>query len=233
MNTLEHKVIIYDDVCPLCNAYTGCFVKLGWLNNRTGFAQAGPELMAHIDLDRARHEIPLYDTESKATLYGLDALFLILGTKMPVFKPLFRSRSFRAIVKQLYQIITYNRRIIAGSRAPEQGFDCAPDRNPFYRWVYIVLATGTAGAWYASNWPANDQGWYLILALVQFAFLAFGLFRNRDRLSLLGHWATISLILALVGCFLPVQPWSLLMLLPLALWCWYARRDLALSIPRF
>src|SRR5262245_26537533 len=122
MNTLDHKVIIYDDVCPLCNAYTGGFVKLGWLNQRTGFASAAPELLEDIDLNRARHEIPLYDTETKQTLYGLDALFLILGSKMPWFRPLFRNRVFRTAVKQVYQVITYNRRIIAGSRAPEQGF---------------------------------------------------------------------------------------------------------------
>lgn len=40
MQTVENKVIVYDDVCPLCNAYTGCFLQLGWLKHRTGFAEA-------------------------------------------------------------------------------------------------------------------------------------------------------------------------------------------------
>ena len=44
-------------------------------------------------------------------------------------------------LQYMYQIITYNRRIIAGSSAPANGFDCAPDFNAFYRWLYIGLAT--------------------------------------------------------------------------------------------
>ena len=44
----------------------------------------------------------------------------------------------------LYQIITYNRRVIAGC-AVACGFDCAPDLNRFYRTVYLLLASGFVG----------------------------------------------------------------------------------------
>ena len=143
MKTLVHKIIIYDDVCPLCKAYTNGFVNLGWLlpDHRVGFSKAPQELLEHIDIDRARHEIPLYDTQTKETLYGKEALFFILGEEFPVFKPLFQLRIFRFCIAGLYQLITYNRRIIAGSKAPADGFDCAPDFNGFYRWLYIGLAT--------------------------------------------------------------------------------------------
>jgi predicted DCC family thiol-disulfide oxidoreductase YuxK len=139
MKTLSNKIIIYDDVCPLCKAYTSGFVNIGWLlpDHRIGFSAAPKELLEHIDLDRARHEIPLYDTLTNETLYGKDALFCILGEEFPVFKRLFRWRIFRLFIAALYQIITYNRRIIAGSKAPNCGFDCAPDFNGFYRWLYI------------------------------------------------------------------------------------------------
>ncbi len=144
MEEFDNKIIVYDDVCPMCRAYTSGFVRLGWLKHRTGFADAPEELLGQIDLDRARHEIPLLDTGTGEVVYGLDALFLILGKRMPFLKPLFRNRLFRGFLYQLYQIVTYNRRVIAGSRAPETGFDCAPDVNLFYRWLYIGLATATA-----------------------------------------------------------------------------------------
>ena len=78
---LDSKVIIYDDVCPLCKAYTSGFVQAGWLRpeNRIGFAEAPTALIERIDIDRARHEIPLYDRVTGETLYGKEALFFILG----------------------------------------------------------------------------------------------------------------------------------------------------------
>jgi predicted DCC family thiol-disulfide oxidoreductase YuxK len=90
--TLPNKIILYDDVCPLCKAYTNGFVALGWLlpEHRIGFSEAPEALLNRIDLDRARHEIPLYDTESGETLYGKEALFFILGAAIPLLKPLFR-----------------------------------------------------------------------------------------------------------------------------------------------
>ena len=143
MKKLAHKIIIYDDVCPMCKAYTEGFVHLGWLpsENRIGFSEVPKTILDQIDSDRARHEIPLFDTETGETLYGKDALFYILGEQMPVLKPLFGFAPFRAIIFGFYQIITYNRRIIAGSPTPKTGFDCAPDFHPFYRWLYISLAT--------------------------------------------------------------------------------------------
>lgn len=60
---LENKVIVYDDSCPMCKIYTYWFVAVGLLKqeNRVGFATASPEITANIDMDRGRHEIPLYD----------------------------------------------------------------------------------------------------------------------------------------------------------------------------
>jgi hypothetical protein len=143
MKTLDHKIIIYDDVCPLCKAYTDGFVQIGWLlpEHRLGFSNAPKYILDNIDINRARHEIPLYDTETGETLYGKEALFFIFGEAFPLLKPLFNFSFFRAIIFGLYQIITYNRRIIAGSKTPQIGFDCAPDFNTYYRWLYIGILT--------------------------------------------------------------------------------------------
>ena len=201
MENLENKVIVYDDVCPMCKAYTAGFVRMGWLKHRTGFAAASPEVLHQIDLDRARHEIPLLDTETGEVVYGLDALFLILGAKMPFFKPLFHNRFFRGALYQLYQIITYNRRVIAGSGAPEAGFDCAPDVNLFYRWLYIGLAATTASWLFLGHIAPITWASGALAGLLALMFLA--IFFTRKKLDFVGHWVTVFLITALLISVLP------------------------------
>lgn len=201
MQVLENKVIVYDDVCPMCNAYTAGFVRMGWLKHRTGFADAPPDLLQKIDLDRARHEIPLLDTQTGEVTYGVNALFLILGERMPFFKPLFRNRLFRSAVYQLYQLITYNRRVIAGSAAPKTGFDCAPDVNLFYRWLYIGLAATGATFLFWQNFSLDNLAIKALLPLLGFSLVA--VFFTKKKLDFVGHWATIALASALLISLLP------------------------------
>ncbi len=144
---LANKVILYDDSCPMCKVYTQGFVSMGILTpeHRVGMARADAETMRHLDLNRARHEIPLLDTQTGEVTYGMDALFLLIGHRVPIFTPLFRSRTFRAMVYALYQLVTYNRRVIAGCAAPREGFDCAPDFNRAVRVKYLRLAIAVWG----------------------------------------------------------------------------------------
>ena len=224
METLDNKVIVYDDNCPLCQAYTAGFVKAGWLKERRGFATVGPELLAKIDFDRARHEIPLLDTKTGEVTYGLSALFLIFGERMPIFKPLFRSRWFRPMLYPLYQIITYNRRIIAGSGATKTGCDCAPDVNLFYRWLYIALAV-LGGIWL--SWPSLVTGdlagkAFLFAQLAAFSTMVFA----SKKLDFVGHWATIFLATSFVLHWMPGTAWvSAISAIVLTVWMWWRRWD--------
>lgn len=229
MQTTESKVIIYDDVCPMCNAYTSCFIYLGWLKHRTAFAEASPELLCQIDLDRARHEIPLHDTTTGKTLYGLDALFFILGGRYPWLRPLFRNRLFRAVLRQVYQIITYNRRVIAGSSAPAIGFDCAPDVHLPYRWLYIGLAVTGGTALFAGLDGLDGWGQALMAALLVLhsGMLAMGL-AVRKKLDFAGHWATLFLLSGLLLSILPAQPWVLAGVAGLVAWMWGRRWHLVI-----
>ncbi|MCC6727187.1 MAG: DUF393 domain-containing protein [Saprospiraceae bacterium] len=227
MKTLSNKLIIYDDVCPLCKAYTNGFVNIGWLlpQHRIGFSQAPKELLERIDLDRARHEIPLYDTETKQTLYGKDALFFILGEEIPMLKPLFRLRIFRFLITALYQIITYNRRIIAGTKAPASGFDCAPDFNLRYRWLYIALAgmgTSLIAFLHFSIPPTMVvYGFYgLLVFCVAKGLIITDLQRKTDYF---GHLATVLLALHIVAACFGFSDLSLTILAPLAAY-WLAIR---------
>lgn len=198
---LDSKVIVYDDVCPLCKAYTSGFVRAGWLRpeNRIGFAEAPAELIGQIDVDRARHEIPLYDRITGETLYGKEALFFILGEAIPIFRPLFRIRLFRVFIFCLYQIITYNRRIIANSRPPAKGFDCAPDFNAFYRWLYIGLMGMGAGLLFYSAAPSFDLFLGILVSLIGLAIAIGCLMQSfRVQTSYFGHLATVLFITAVL-----------------------------------
>lgn len=139
---LTNKVILYDDSCPMCKVYTQGFVRMGILtpDHRVGMARASADTMQRLDLKRARHEIPLLDTQTGKVTYGMDALFLLIGHRFPIFTPLFRNAPFRALVYAFYQLVTYNRRVIAGCAPPREGFDCAPDFNRAARLRYLRLA---------------------------------------------------------------------------------------------
>jgi predicted DCC family thiol-disulfide oxidoreductase YuxK len=229
MKTLAHKIIIYDDVCPLCKAYTEGFVQLGWLplENRIGFSQVPAAILEKIDSNRARHEIPLFDTETGETLYGKDALFYILGEQMPLFKPLFRFAPFRAAVFGLYQIITYNRRIIAGSPTPTNGFDCAPDFNTFYRWLYIGLATLLSVLLFNKNLQSIDNQGLMLLGLFSAAILRGLLFQNfQTKTGYFGHLATVFLIVGILFNIFGINPLTTLIVPLLGVHIWTKRMRL-------
>ena len=142
---LGNKVIVYDDSCPMCRLYTHWFVAWGFLKaeNRVGFAHAPDKITQSVDLNRARHEIPLFDRMTGETLYGLQALTHILQSRWRWLKPVFESRIFWWTFHPIYEVVTYNRRVIAGCKHCS-GFDCAPDFNRFYRAVYVIGAAATA-----------------------------------------------------------------------------------------
>ncbi len=226
MKTLSNKIIIYDDVCPLCKAYTNSFVNLGWLlpDHRVGFSSASSELLASIDLDRARHEIPLYDTQTKETLYGKEALFFILGEEFPVFKPLFKLSLFRFLIHGLYQIITYNRRIIAGSKAPISGFDCAPDFNGFYRWLYISLTALVSlliGLANINVWTTPIIGFLIVIGIgIIRSFFIKNFIKKTDYY---GHLTTVLLVMNIIAMMAIFSGLVLSILVPLGAY-WLAWR---------
>ena len=206
MKALPQKTIIYDDNCPLCAAYTGAFVKFDLLEKeegRLGFEHVPGEIFCQLDLDRARHEIPLLDRETGEVTYGKDALFQILGHRWPALKPVFSFAPFRLFIHLLYQLITYNRRVIAGSKAPEQGFDCAPDFNIFWRWAYIALAGVISiiiGYHFTKTYMIEPTPWlvgYMIAMGLGFSFFMILGMMKKKRINALGHIITSLIIAAL------------------------------------
>ena len=229
MKTLDHKIIIYDDVCPLCKTYTEGFVQLGWLlpEHRLGFSIAPKYILDNIDINRARHEIPLYDTETGQTLYGKEALFFIFGEAFPLLKPLFRFSFFRGIIFCLYQIITYNRRIIAGSKTPETGFDCAPDFNTFYRWLYISLMTCFSFIIFYHNIQTIDIVSVMWTNLFFVGILRGLFFKNfKIKTTYFGHLATVVFIVHFIICIFGTHAFTLTIAILLSVFLMKKRIDL-------
>lgn len=139
----EHKVIVYDDTCPMCSLYTKAFVQTGMLKaeNRIGFSQLEHnELIGALDPVRSRHEIPLLDREGGATLYGVDALVYILRQRLPFIAWGMKLPGVAASVRGLYAVISYNRRVIIPSSGSRTGIDCTPDFHTGYRLLFITFA---------------------------------------------------------------------------------------------
>jgi len=82
------KIIIYDDGCPLCAAYTFAFVAAGILNGqgRKNFSNIDTATFELIDKAKCNNEIPLVDTDTKQVWYGIDALLELLDSKIPFIK---------------------------------------------------------------------------------------------------------------------------------------------------
>lgn len=185
--------MIYDDACPMCKGYTHAFKRLGW-SERTAFSKLSPELMDKLDLDRARHEIPLLDLDTGTVKYGLDSQVAVLAKGLPFFGPVLRNPALKVVLTPLYGLITYNRRVIAGTKPPASGYDCAPDFHLPWRLAYLTLA-GLAIGGLATLSP-------LLLGLLGFALVT-GLLFTDKRFDLLGNFFTIALLASLLGILLP------------------------------
>jgi len=140
MKTLKKHVIIYDDECPLCDLYTGGFVKSGMLEEkgRTPFRSIDEGILDIIDRKKACNEIALINKETGRVLYGTESLFAIISHSFPLFKGLFRFAPFVWIVNKLYSFISYNRKVIIPGPLFEAKNSCVPDYNLTYRWAYVV-----------------------------------------------------------------------------------------------
>ena len=85
MKTLKNHTILYDEVCPMCNAYTSAFVKTGMLDKdgREPYQNMSCNYASKVDTLRAVNEIALVNKETGEVEYGIRSLFIILGNSFP------------------------------------------------------------------------------------------------------------------------------------------------------
>ncbi|MEO6228721.1 MAG: DCC1-like thiol-disulfide oxidoreductase family protein [Ferruginibacter sp.] len=135
------KIIIYDDTCPMCAAYTNGFVHTGLLEKegRKHFTEIAPELLALVDIKRCVNEIPVIDNSTSQVWYGIEAILEILNQKMPLIKKIGTMPTINWCLHKLYNFISYNRRVIVANQQPTTGFDCTPDFNVRYRIYFMAF----------------------------------------------------------------------------------------------
>lgn len=207
------KALIYDNECPLCAAYSAAFVRLGLLRSeeRIPFAALDQqEFIARLDASRQGNEIPLVDLAGGETLYGLDVLLHLVGRRWPFLSRAASVRPLYWLLKKVYALISYNRRIILARNFCSNRHNCAPSYNFRYRLAFIVFAalfsvfiTFLFGQSFSKTTPAAaflpglrmlvvcSPGWILTLA-------AAVLFLQKDRLEYAGHLATLQITGVLV-----------------------------------
>lgn len=139
---MEHKILIYDDNCPLCSWYSGQFVKYGFLKkeNRKAFSSLENVYLTRIDFDKSRNEIPLLDIKTSKVLYGIDALLEILNQKIPFVKSIGNFRPVKWTLRKIYKLVSYNRKVIVAKKCGSGSIDCAPDLNYFYRLLFMTMS---------------------------------------------------------------------------------------------
>lgn len=190
---MANHTFLYDDACPMCKGYTSVFTSMKW-SKRRAFSEINLNGVEGLDLDRGRHEIPLLDEKTGKIKYGLEAMTTVLANAMPLFRPLLKHPWLIATLKPLYWLITYNRRVIAGTKSPKAGFDCAPDFHRGWRLTYLAV---TALLTVFIGLPP---------AVMTIGFLTTGgagLLLLPDKLEFLGHLFTIFLIVSITAAILP------------------------------
>jgi predicted DCC family thiol-disulfide oxidoreductase YuxK len=136
-----NRILVYDDKCPLCAAYTEGFVKSGLLprEGRVPFSTVPESILESIDFEKSKNEIPLYDIETKKMWYGIDALLEILGARFPWIKWMGNRQPIKWTLKKFYKLISYNRKVIVATKCGPGAIDCAPDFSFFYRILFMSI----------------------------------------------------------------------------------------------
>jgi predicted DCC family thiol-disulfide oxidoreductase YuxK len=141
MTSLENKLIIYDSNCKLCSTLRSVILQVTAIRNQQikAYAELEPELAKKVDGEKFRNGMALVDTGEGNTIYGSDGIAYVFSSQSRILHILLKAAFFRGIFGFLYQVIAYNRYIIA---TPKSKFvcNCYPDKIIRFRIAYILIA---------------------------------------------------------------------------------------------
>lgn len=253
MKTLPYQTLLYDEDCPLCNVYTSGFIATSMLDKdgRKPYAQITAEERLFIDSRRACNEIALVDNKSKTVLYGIDSLLKIIGNSFPIIEKIGNIKPVNLLLKKLYSVISYNRKVIIPGKANTDRTQCLPDFNYRYRLSYVVFVlfiTAIVLYKFATLIPHYTEANFLkeiILASGQLLFQSlFILGKDKiTRITYLGNLMTVSLFgsLLLIPLLIVSNYWTILEtlvlmlfgLVVLAMFVEHYRRVRLLELPKY
>ena len=140
MKTLKDHVILYDEVCPMCNMYTKAFVTTQMLDKkgRSTYQNIPENIRRHVDLRRAVNEIALVNTQTGEATYGVESLLKILSNRFPFLKTVFQFKLFYWLAAKAYGFVSYNRRVIMPpTKAQKEEHE--PAFKIQYRLLYLIV----------------------------------------------------------------------------------------------
>jgi predicted DCC family thiol-disulfide oxidoreductase YuxK len=140
MKTLSNHTLVYDKDCPLCDWYTSIFLKYNLLDSegRKDFGQVIEDNQFEFDVAKAKNKIALVNRENGVVTYGIDSMLKVLGHRFLSVRVLGRFAPIYWFLTQLYNFITYNRKIVIASDCNKLG-SCVPSRNVFWRVFFIIF----------------------------------------------------------------------------------------------
>ncbi|AWG21345.1 hypothetical protein FFWV33_07290 [Flavobacterium faecale] len=205
MKTLANHTLLYDEECPMCNLYTAGFIKANMLDNqgRKPFVNITTEEANYIDIQRAKNEIALVDTQNKRVYYGIESLLKVIGNSFPWMEKIGNWKPIKYFLKKLYKFISYNRKVIVPNKTKVgDQINCIPDFNTKYRLFYIAfttLITALVLFQYAKLiffLPRATIVREILLATGQIGFQALFIRKidNQKQLNYIGNLVTVSII---------------------------------------
>ncbi|WP_297332697.1 hypothetical protein [Flavobacterium sp.] len=202
MKTLANQTLLYDEDCPLCQAYTGAFVKNGMLDNkgRKPYSELNDSELTFVDAEKAVNEIALIDRENNTVTYGVDSLIKVIGNSFPIVSTVGNIKPIKFLLKKLYSFISYNRKVIIPGKKNNNVLQCTPAFSYRYRVAFILFATIVTAVTLFSYTallpiPKGGFGREVILAAGQLGFQLIFLYKldNKTILNYLGNVMTVSL----------------------------------------
>jgi hypothetical protein len=140
MKTLDNKLIIYDSNCYLCRTGARLSDKYSFVPSEklAAYNDLPPELRSKVHLPSFRNEMAVIDTRSGNTLYGLDGILYVLGTRYKALKKVRTGGVLYRIIRMLYRTVSYNRYIMFPPRSLFK-CDCQPPLNRRYRLLLFAF----------------------------------------------------------------------------------------------
>lgn len=206
MKTLNNHKLLVDKDCPMCRMYGKGFEKAGWVDEGTYSPYQNFAVSADlsIDMNKARNEIALVDTQHKVVRYGIDALKHIVTNRFPSLSTLLAWKPVDFFLRKFYKFISFNRKVIAPSEIKEGAKACVPDLNVKYRLLYIVLvATLSSIVLYNYTQPINDlmhwqnhlgREFMICIGQIIWQFVFLRSLLKEKQLDYIGNMMTVSMI---------------------------------------
>jgi len=225
-------VVCYDNDCRMCRSTVAALDSLGLVSRErlVPFQAYADEVATRLLEANVHNELAVLDPESLEIRSGIDGLLWAFeGSWLDPVLGLARLGPVKALLRVVYRLIAYNRRVLSPVRGG--GIRCACDPD-FHLGLRLGFTGLSAGGTLLVAWVAGLLGPALVLLGL---FGAAALLRpGTARLDALAHAAWVSLLVmvtAALAAWIPGLPVLVLPLVLLAVLAWHRRQALGLPGP--